>query len=108
MSKDDKLKLGTRDKEVQKMTRDGAALQNISKGTSQRISNRLTDGKIKKERTADIRLRGRGRESPSNKESNKKRRQAQRLDERGFMQKDDSRPKKLKKSQRKNNRRYRK
>lgn len=99
MPKDDKLKLGTRDKVVQKMTRDGAELQNISKGISQRISDRLADGEIKKERAADVRLGSRGRESPSYKESNKKRRQAQRTDERGFKQKDDSRPEKLKKSQ---------
>ena len=72
MPRDDHMELSVRDKVVQKMTRDGAELLNVTKDSSERISNRLLDGEIKKEQAPDTEVGGRSRESPETAADDKK------------------------------------
>ena len=65
MPRDDKIKLGARDKVVQKMTRDGAELKNLSEGSSERISSRLSEGSLDKKSERDPEFGGRGRKTQS-------------------------------------------
>lgn len=58
---DKDLQLSTRDKVVQKMSRDGAVENNISAASSHRISNRISDAVLQTEKPLDSEFGGRAK-----------------------------------------------
>lgn len=50
----DNFELHSRDKKVQRMTRDGLVEENLTKGTENRISDRLLDADLEQHRETEL------------------------------------------------------